>query len=251
MTNVAFDPGNKGASLALTNVNLTATTSASSQGVFATSGQVSGKYYFEFTLGAGTVGLNTHYLGAALSSAQVSATSGLEAVKLVSASATTANVNVNGSTVVSAFTVPTMGPGTVVCCALDIDNQRAWFRVGATGNWNGNSGNDPTVPSTGVSLAALGVSGISFLPHIALINSGSALTANFGDSAFSGTVPTGFTSGFPTGGVNNALLTQIGIETWSGGAPSNAQITQIGAEVWRSVGNAIPVTTNSFAVMLS
>lgn len=242
MANITFDPANKGASLTLSNLNLTAAVAATAlQGVFGTNGQTTGKYYFEYTFGAGTVAVNSHYLGLSLSSAVRDTSGSLGGFRFIPQSTTTANLNFNGATSVSFSGLTAMGSGTVVCFAVDMDNQRVWCRVGAAGNWNASGTATPATPSTGVSFASLGVSGISLIPHIYLATTNTAITANFGDSAFTGTVPTGFTSGFPTGGINNALFTQEVAEVWGAGFPSQAQFTQEVVEVWRTVADAAVV----------
>jgi hypothetical protein len=63
-----------------------------------------------------------------------------------------------------------------------------------------------------------------------------ASTANFGDTAFTGTVPSGFTSGFTAGATinTNALATQTAVEHWLSTNP-DAQTTQVLVEHWATV----------------
>jgi anti-sigma factor RsiW len=62
------------------------------------------------------------------------------------------------------------------------------------------------------------------------------VTANFGDSAFVGAVPAGFTSGFTAGASipTNTLTTQLAAEQWLSTDP-RAQLTQVAVEQWASV----------------
>lgn len=75
----------------------------------------------------------------------------------------------------------------VAMVAIDLDAGKLWF--GKNGTWNG-SGN----PATGDNPAYTGVSGTLF-PMAYLVDNCS-LTANFGASAFSHSVPSGFNSGW-------------------------------------------------------
>ena len=132
------------------------------------------------------------------------------------------------------ITIGTVTNGTLLGLAFDITNQLAWFRVGAAGNWNGNAGFAPDTGIGGVNFTSLGPPSIfPYYPYATINNSVNSITANFGDTAFTGTVPTGFTSGFTSGATPavNALLTQIGTEVWTTRTPAG-QLTQIGLEVW-------------------
>ena len=86
--------------------------------------------------------------------------------------------------------------GTVVGIAVDFTNHLIWFRMAPSGNWNGSGTANP----------ATGVGGITFstgamVPFVTFGGSGGAagnvITANFGASSFTGTVPSGFYSGWP------------------------------------------------------
>jgi hypothetical protein len=71
-------------------------------------------------------------------------------------------------------------------------------------------------------------------PLIAFISGGGSnvFTANFGDTAFSGVVPSGFTSGFPTGAPTlQAAVTTAGLEQWGDGNPA-ARLTSVALEHW-------------------
>jgi hypothetical protein len=68
----------------------------------------------------------------------------------------------------------------------------------------------------------------------------------FGGSAFTGTVPAGFTSGFTAGAVigTNELATQVAAEQWASMIPPQMQATQAAIEQWTSTAN---VTTRMLA----
>ena len=85
----------------------------------------------------------------------------------------------------------------------------------------------------------VGGGGIPIYPYFYL-NSAGSVTANFGDTAFTGTVPSGFTSGFTAGAMvnTNALATQTVLEHWLTTNP-DAQVTSVVLEHWATV----PTTT--------
>jgi hypothetical protein len=226
MANVTWDSGFQ-TNITLTGASLIATTGTGGGAVRATSGQANGKYYFEITintLGAlFSIGLLPNYLINALT------TNGFLSTAYAGLRVGNNETSINGF--LTGASLGTAANGTVVCFAVDYDNQRLWTRYGAAGNWNGSGTANPTTPSTGGSFTGLGSVGISLLPFVSFSGTGGQVTANFGDSTFTGTVPTGFTSGMPTGGANNALITQIGSEVWATN-PSQARFTQIGSEVW-------------------
>jgi hypothetical protein len=128
----------------------------------------------------------------------------------------------------------TIANGTVVCIAVDTDARLVWFRLGAAGNWNTVASNNPATGVGGVSLS-IG-RGIPIYPSVVLVSSGDQITANFGDTAFVGAVPSGYTSGFTAGASvpTNAIASQALAEHWLTTDP-DARITQVVAEHWASV----------------
>jgi hypothetical protein len=105
---------------------------------------------------------------------------------------------------------PTLGAranGDIIGTAADLDNKLVWFRVAPSGNWNGNAGFAPG-GSGGVGFSSIGGSGVQFFPLVAETFAPAAFTANFGDAAFSGTTPAGFTAGWPTSSSGGAGTTQ-------------------------------------------
>jgi hypothetical protein len=145
----------------------------------------------------------------------------------------------NGSIISNKGSVGTsfgvIASGAVICVALDCDARLIWFRVGAAGNWNNVAGNNPATGVGGVFNAGLG-SGIPIYPGVSVCTTNDQITANFGNTAFTGAVPSGYTSGFTAGASvpTNALASQVAAEHWLTTNPA-AQITQVAVEHWQSV----------------
>lgn len=147
-------------------------------------GKSSGKWYFEITidvtgspnqimLGVGTSSATlTNYLG---SDANGYGYYGPDGDKYNNASAAAYG---------AAFTTAS----DIISVALDMDNGKIWW--GKNGTWQ-NSGD----PGAGTGEAFSGLSG-TFFPMGSIRNLNNKITANFGATAFSHTVPTGFTSGW-------------------------------------------------------
>jgi hypothetical protein len=231
MANTAFNPSDKFTSITLSGGNLIATANASSTGsVRAVDRQVTGKFYWECTFN--TLGSITE--GAGFLSGVAAINTGVTTV----ANGSVALMQ-SGRVYVDAViqTLPNFGTitnGTVVCIAFDCDQRLIWFRLGAAGNWNNSAGANPATGSGGVP-TTLG-RGIPLYPHVTLAQINNQFTANFGDTAFVGAVPSGYTSGFTAGASvpTNALASQALAEHWLTTNPQ-AQITQVMAEHWMSV----------------
>jgi hypothetical protein len=168
--------------------NLTATATGSG-GVRTADWHNSGKYYFEYT--CPNLGTSGHAIGIANASAV-----------LISVYNTGANaayvynpgtIYINGSS--SGSTLGSRANGDIIGIALDCSANLIWFRVAPSGNWNGSGTANPATGAGGLSVASIASSGLYGL----FCASGPPLaaTANFGDSAFTGAVPSGFTAGFP------------------------------------------------------
>jgi len=86
--------------------------------------------------------------------------------------------------------VPTWSDGDVVCMALDVDHKLLWVRSNSN-PWNGSASADPATGIGGLDVSS--VNGpVCFA--VSLHNTGTALKANFGATAFAQVVPKGFTS---------------------------------------------------------
>jgi hypothetical protein len=205
---VTWNPNDKSASMTLSNGNLTVTSSASSdRGVRGTAPLVSGKYYFEYTVttaGGGNSGVGVCAPGGnyvAVTDRRPSSSMGSDG-KLAAMIYRSGSVYVNGTQVGSVSNIN----GQRVDVALDLDNKKIAFRV-ANGNWNGNAANNPATGAFDISaICALGL-----FPVMTSGASGDVVTANFGASAFSGSVPAGYTSGWPS--FNGISLDPVAINT--------------------------------------
>jgi hypothetical protein len=192
--------------VALSGSNLVATntgTTSSDQGARVVSAMEStGKFYFEFTLTTHNAGFN-YMFGAALAAATYGGIGGAGTGGVVCNF--DGHMFDNGTDLASSqgLVMDAFAAGDVCGVAVDMTNNRIYFRrVSGTplAWWNNgssfNSHQDPAlnngtiVPPAGA-LAPIctfgGTSGVA----------GSAITANFGQSAFVGAVPSGFTSGWP------------------------------------------------------
>lgn len=102
-------------------------------------------------------------------------------------------------------TYSTWTTGDVISMAVDLDNNRIWFRKNG-GDWNGSSSNDPATNTGGVDISALGKP----LRPVWAVSGGPAsgtdsVTGKFGYYHFSYAVPSGFTAGWPIDGPQYTL----------------------------------------------
>jgi SPRY domain len=217
MPNTTWNPSDKSANITLSGGNLTATGTTVAC-VRTISSHLSGKYYFEVT--ATSVGTNagigiansTHALTAYLGSD----TASISYDKNGGIFYNNANIYANGAYV----------NGNVICVAVDIDNGKIWWRIGS-GNWNNSGTANPATNTGGITLSPSG----PYFPCIQTETGGDVVTANFGDSSFTGTVPSGFTSGWPAALLTSAQVTQIAAEHWLTTNPP-ARVTQVALEHW-------------------
>src|SRR4249919_981653 len=174
----------------LTNGNLTATTTGSgNNGVRTIDNHTAGRYYFEFTCTTWGPATAVGFANAAASLSTVNTTSTAACYVIKSVG----NISFNGS--ISGIALGARANGDIIGVALDTTAALAWFRVCPAGNWNGNAGFGPG-GSGGINISA-----ISTPLYGLFCGNGNSLvvTANFGDTAFTGAVPSGFTAGFPAG----------------------------------------------------
>lgn len=108
---------------------------------------------------------------------------------------------------------------TTVGIAVDLDNDLIWFKALPSGNWNGSGTADPATGVGGISISNYSAKRVS--PCVGFGGtsgaSGDNLTANFGATAFSGSVPSGF-GGWParTGGAE--WLTALDVSEYGSGS---------------------------------
>lgn len=188
----AFDPKTAGPDVVLSNNNLSidSTSGTVDTGAITTQYLNTGKYYFEITLvnaGTGPKGCGIAVPGTPYSQL-ISGTNGLIVIG-------NGTVFLNGTSILS---IGAMVVGSPIYLAINLDFMLAWLKSAPGNNWNGNASYSPGSPGIGgVDISAV-FSAKQTTPAVMINNDlGQQFTANFGQSAFSGTVPSGFTPGWP------------------------------------------------------
>lgn len=179
---VTWDPSHIQGGISLSNGNLTATSNVSGGnaevGGIATQARSSGKYYFEVHVD----NLSGQQFSAVAMGISTSVTRGSESWLLQndngSQSSSILEHNGNNGPAGSYFS-----GGTTVGIAVDTTNNLLWMSI--NGSWQ--FGGDPSNGGAGISIAHE-----SWFPEFYFVGSGTAVTANFGGSAFTHTKPTGF-----------------------------------------------------------
>ena len=155
----------------------------------------SGKFYYEVTvdviagsnssIGICTIGASTFDLFGAVNACSVWHDG-------------TGHIYVNG--VSTGLSIGNLAASDVIGIAVDLDNNKVWFRKSPSGNWNGLAigSQDPSGNVGGASISAF--SATTLQPFVSYGGTGTSaseqVTANFGVTAFSGAVPSGFVSGW-------------------------------------------------------
>lgn len=187
-----FDGVNTNVTLSNGNRTATHNTSTSNSGARSTTQKSSGKYYFEFTL---TTNVNSDVVGIMTAAATYTnmVTNGTNGGYLYRSGSIWSN---NAS---AGMNLGGRANGDIIGVAVDLDNDRIWFRVvsPSVGNWNGSGTADPATNVGGANLS--NYTATTLAPAVgfaATLNT--VTTMNAGNAAFTGTVPSGFTSGWPT-----------------------------------------------------
>lgn len=178
---------------AFSNGNLSATRTDAGSSVAAVrspSGRSAGKFYFEAKIVGGLDG----GWGVIQTNQAFGAVPGVDSgmVALAKLDQWTGNVFVNSATA-SGTIIGSGGPhiasGDWVGVAVDLDNKKIWFRSAGHTSWNNNGAANP-----GTNTGGLDISGMTFplQPWFETYAAASAITANFGQSAYAMTVPSGF-----------------------------------------------------------
>jgi hypothetical protein len=158
--------------------------------------QLVGKFYWECTfntVASVTTGVGVHVSSFAFGGGGY-ATGG--AVGTCGVVQTGGNVYLDG-THAGLPSLGALSAGNVICIAVDCTARLIWFRLGAAGNWNASAPANPATGVGGISIINFGV-GIPLHPSAVFTTPSDSVTANFGDTAFVGAVPSGYTSGFPS-----------------------------------------------------
>jgi hypothetical protein len=228
MANTTWNPADKSATMTLSGGNLVATGTGAIAWVRAVDKKTTGKFYWELTATAwsnSNSGLG--FCPSGLANPNLASGAGLCAVYA------TGIIFVNGTNV---GTLGARSAGDIIGIALDVGAQLAWFRVAPSGNWNGSGTASPGTGVGGLSLTS--ITNVDDCPLAGFYpGTSESATANFGDSAFSGAVPSGFTSGWP--GPTTAQVTQASLEEFITTNPP-AQVTQVSLEQWASVAAYVP-----------
>ncbi len=162
-------------------------------------GKKSGKWYVEFTCVAVAGGGATDGVG-------IVASWGIAAwMADTNASGPSSDTGmgyfINGriarkNAVVTSVNATTWGASDVLGIALDLDNKRIWWRKN-TGSWIGTTGTpDPASNTNGFDITNFLSNNCRVYPAVNMAGSATKFTANFGASSFTGSVPSGFTSGW-------------------------------------------------------
>lgn len=189
MANVTWDPAALVNGATLSGGNLTISGSgAGNNGGRATGNQSNGKFYIEFTYTWSSASYD--YGGGFTTGAAAISPNPTPGVNLDQS----AVIYVNGSAVGNLGSGLTTG--TIAGAALDLSNSLVWFRRGPAANWNNSGTANPATGTGGISIPG----STTWFPFAGFtgIFGGQSLTANFGDSAFNGAVPSGFTAGWPS-----------------------------------------------------
>lgn len=174
-----------GGSLSGGNLIFTFAGGGSDGGVRSVAGQSTGKYFFEIaanTTGS-DAGVGISVAGAVFTALGNDATGG--AVLYISG-----NAWINGSLALTAATGVWSGSLTTVGIAMDTVNKLIWWEI-ANNTWS--NGGDPAGGTGGLSYSAL--TGPFYALSVGSAGNPGTYTANFGATAFTFSVPGGFTPG--------------------------------------------------------
>lgn len=189
-------------SVTLSGGNVVATstgTTSTNQGAhaLATSGQISGKFYFELRFTTVMSSANATFMGVGIGTTSSTYSGmGVNAVTGDLVHMWSGAILANGSS--TSHAILGLRQGETVGVAVDLDSRKIWFkRVSyALANWNDNGHDNPATNVGGFNIPAG-----TMVPFVTFGGSGGAsgdvFTANFGASSFIGAVPSGYTAGWP------------------------------------------------------
>ncbi|MEH2569663.1 SPRY domain-containing protein [Bradyrhizobium sp. AZCC 2289] len=178
----------------LSNGNLTYTHTSGNGTARSTAQKNSGKWYFEITAGTGIAagGTNSSVGVMKLGATDINVLNGSDAGMVLKGG----NAAIFSNNASSGLSLGVdIADGNIIGVAVDLDNHKIWFRKAPSGNWNGQAIGSQN-PATNTGGASLSVWNATTLSPYAGFDAGGSWTANFGASAFTGAVPSGFTSGW-------------------------------------------------------
>lgn len=181
-------------SINLSGGNLTGTRNSVTTGRWvsarSTTSRTTGKFYFETTRGAFAA---SAALGLANATYPIDNGGqnvvGNDAAENSIGYDDSGQIQLGGSVVDTAASWTT--PGQVAEIAVDLTGRLFWARISG-GSWNGVGGN-PATGTGGIAMAGPIATGGLFV-GISLFGTNDAITVNFGATAFTGTVPVGFSA---------------------------------------------------------
>lgn len=193
LTYTTWNSADKGADMTLSGGDLTATAAATAAAAWvrSVSGKSSGKYYVEMNFDNFT-DQDDHKFGISKAGATISSTTafGGDANSLCigkNGAASTTPQKRTGGTSTNLGSSATYASGKKLMMAVDIDNGKIWW--GYDGTWF-----DSGDPAAGTNAQfTSGISGNTWYVGYYQIRNPIATTTNFGTSAFTHTLPSGFT----------------------------------------------------------
>ena len=195
-TPTAWDPLKKESTIQLSNLNRTAffpNTGTSNFGsVGSVGGRSAGKFYWEVTFDQSSEDQNT--IGIGIVRDGINWETQHVNDRNVYYSALNGGKNINGT---STPYGDSYGPGDIVGIALDIDLGAVWFSKNGTWQAGATINEIETGVTTNAAYAGL-LAGVyyAYLGHGSVNDGTMTLTANFGATPFTFTVPEGFAAGF-------------------------------------------------------
>ena len=223
-----WNPSETDAGLSLSNGNLTYSRNTASGKTRALQGHRAGKKYFEIHVDQATSTGSAFGLskgGADLTTLEA----GQRGVLLFTGSG---SLYVNGATKTGPGLPVT---GSTVRFAVDFSNLQVWINING-GNWNGSGTADPATNTGGYDLSAFIGSAVPLFPVAIAWASGNAGTANFGASAFSYAMPSGFTA---WDDVSDALAAPYIVASSSAITPGSGRTTIATDIAWAKAGDIL------------
>lgn len=188
VVNNTWNPADKTASMTLSNGNLTAVGTAN-QGVRA-SVPAATKFYFEIK---NAIAVWNGGLGIARSTTNLGTVTINANNAAICTPASSGNILFNSSTPVSGAGLGVFAINDVACVAVDLVNQRIWFRKNG-GNWNNNGAADPAGNVGGIDISSVFGSGSAYPLAATAVGTSSQAIANFGATTYAFTPPSGFST---------------------------------------------------------